>query len=382
ETDQYIRSGHRNPEEFQLDTTRTIVLSDDEGIKAIIAKAKGKDHMEVLSYLFDRNKGWTVDKAKAWFRDHYQEPVHKHVIAMLPFAVSERLVGKPLRIRGIAMTVGMSRNFNIYTPEELQAFAGKLVSAPLYLEHVTASNAVGKVTKTEWDGKDLWYEAEVYDEDAAEKIRKNMIQHVSVGADYDVIDILNGKVPHGLHNAELSLVAVPGIPEANVQILEKLRSKEQASEPTATSEYILGFSRDSDDFLPEHFGTLWLDKENGILAIMGRLRSEPETKRTQSIFFAKDSMWDQNKIRDWLLLHPQYMAEAKTQKITATSDELVLKPSRSTIPVEDAVRMIQNVLPSAMVERSWGLGAQRMCQELRGVIMNLRRRMDSNVRPQ
>jgi hypothetical protein len=32
-----------------------------------------------------------------------------------------------LRIRGVAMTAGMSRNFNIYTPEELQTFAGKFV---------------------------------------------------------------------------------------------------------------------------------------------------------------------------------------------------------------------------------------------------------------
>jgi hypothetical protein len=32
--------------------------------------------------------------------------------------------------------------------------------------------------------------------------------------------LLDGKVPHGLHNAELSLVAVPGIPETNIQVLE------------------------------------------------------------------------------------------------------------------------------------------------------------------
>jgi hypothetical protein len=50
------------------------------------------------------------------------------------------------------MTTGMSRNFNIYTPEELQSFAGKLVDVPVYLEHVNAQDAVGKVTKTEWDG--------------------------------------------------------------------------------------------------------------------------------------------------------------------------------------------------------------------------------------
>jgi hypothetical protein len=38
--------------------------------------------------------------------------------------------------------------------------------------------------------------------------------------------VVDGKVPHGLHNAELSLVAVPGIPETNVQVLEKLEDKQ------------------------------------------------------------------------------------------------------------------------------------------------------------
>jgi hypothetical protein len=106
------------------------------------------------------------------------------------------------------MTIGMSRNSNIYTPKELEAFAGKLVDAPVYLEHITAQNAVGKVTKTQWDGQNLLYEAEIYDEDTAAKIRKGLIRHVSVGADYETIDLVNGKVPHGLYNAEMSLVAV------------------------------------------------------------------------------------------------------------------------------------------------------------------------------
>jgi hypothetical protein len=39
---------------------------------------------------------------------------------------------------------------------------------------------------------------------------------VSIGADYERLDVVDGKVPQGLHNAELSLVAVPGIPEANI----------------------------------------------------------------------------------------------------------------------------------------------------------------------
>jgi len=362
ETDEYIRSGHRSPEDFQEDSFRTITIDADKGIKAVIGKPKGKDTTEVQSYLFDKSKDWTVEKAKAWFEAHKESKVKEHVSAILPFKVLEKIVDKPLRIRGIAMTSGMSRNFNIYTPEELQAFTKKLVSAPVYIEHVAVPNAVGKVTKTEWDGQNLWYEAEIYDDEVAEKIRKGLIQHVSVGADYETLDIVDGKIPHGLHNAELSLVAVPGIPETNVQILESLKTvkeqqeicvfcgknpvkfwlgccndcfeklpiaeskkkelllekqkmKEQQSfEPIIAGEYVLGFYQDAALFLPEHFRTVWLDKENGILAVVGKLRDRPETERVHAIFFSKEKMWDQTKIRDWLSLHPDYMAPASVSE--------------------------------------------------------------------
>jgi hypothetical protein len=149
ETDQYIRSGHRNPDDFKPDSLRTIAVSAEEGIKAVVGKPKGKDTMEVQSYLFSKDKGWTLDKAKAWFEKHREETRTKeHVSCILPFQVLEKVVDKPLRIKGIAMTSGISRNFNIYTPEELQAFANKLVSALVYVEHIAVPNAVGKVTQT------------------------------------------------------------------------------------------------------------------------------------------------------------------------------------------------------------------------------------------
>ncbi len=392
EAEVYIRSGHRSPEEFQSDSLRTIVLSEDEGIKAVVGKPKGKNTMEVQSYLFDKGKSWDLEKAKAWFEKHHKsEPQHNHVSAILPFHVLEKIVDKPLRVRGIAMTTGMSRNFNIYTSEELQAFASKLVSAPVYVEHVAVPNAVGKVIKTEWDGQNLWYEAEIYDEETAEKIRKGLVGHVSVGADYETIDVLDGKIPHGLHNAELSLVAVPGMPETNIQILEKLRVKEQTFEPIIAGEYILGFHQDASAFLPEHFSTVWLDKENGVLAVVGRLKTEPETQRVQSIFFAKEKMWDEIKIRDWLLLHPHYMASTGVsaplhallnEREKMGNKKIVdsnvagsfLKNPKHMIHIEEAVRMIQNILPSPMVERSWGFGPQRLCQELRGVILKFHER--------
>lgn len=374
EKDEQIRSGHRDPDEFQSETMRTIVLSGDEGIRAIVGKPKGKHRMEVQSYLFDKNKGWVMDEAKDWFNKHARTS-EEHVSMTLPFTVLEKITDKPLQIRGVAMTAGISRNLNIYTSDELKDFAAELVSAPVYLEHVAVPNAVGKVTKTDWDGENLWYEAEIYDEDIADRIRKGLVKHVSIGADYETCDIVDEVVPHGLHNAELSLVAVPGIPETNVQILEKLRAKEQVPEPLIAGEYVLGFSQDTAAFMPEHFSTVWLDKENGVLAIVGKLRDQPDVQKVQSIFFAKTKLWDDVKIRDWLASHPQYMSPTSPMNNVPFDAEKLLKTPRNLIPVDDAVQMIEGVLPSVVVERSWGFGPQRLCQELKGVVLTLRKRM-------
>jgi hypothetical protein len=373
-TEKYIRSGHRDAEEFQQDTLKTITLNEKEGVKAVVGKPKGKHTMEIVSYLFEKDKGWTVEKAKEWFRQHHSTS-KEHVYAVLPFTVAEKIIEKPLRIRGLALTAGMSRNFNIYTPDELQTFAGKLAEAPVYLEHVTAANAVGKVTKTEWDGQGLRYEAEVYDEETADKIRKGLIRHVSVGADYETIDIVDGKIPHGLRNAEMSLVAVPGIPETNIQVMEKLHAKEQAFEPLMAGEYILGFCQDAQAFVPEHFSTVWLDRENGVLAIMGKPRQQPEAQRTMAVLFSKEKMWDQVKIQDWLALHPNYMIPASNSSV---SGSLLKKPAEPVILVGEAATLIEKVLPSHIVQRSWSLGPQRMCQELRRVLVKLRSLQDGH----
>jgi hypothetical protein len=300
----------------------------------------------------------------------------EHVTAVMPFVIAERILNKPLRIQGLAMTTGMSRNLNVYTPKELEAFAGKLVDAPVYLEHVSAQDAVGKVTKTQWDGANLLYEAEIYDEDTAQKIRNGLIRHVSVGADYQTLDEVTGKVPHGLFNPELSLVAVPGIAQSNIQILEKFSAKEQATEPLIGGEYTLGFMQDAGAFLPEHFCTVWLDRQNGVLAVMGKTKMNPDQQRTQAIYFSNDKLWDQNRIRDWLSLHPSYTTPIATQPqpaaAAAFSESLLKKPQEPTIPIGEAMRLIEGVLPTPLVQRSWSLGPQRMCQELNRVLHKLR----------
>jgi hypothetical protein len=227
----------------------------------------------------------------------------EHLSTVFPFSVLEKKADKPLRIRGIAMTTGMSRNLNIYNAEELRTFTDRLNGVPVYIEHVSVPNAIGKVTGTNWDGHNLWYEAEIYDEQIAEKIRKGLIQHVSVGADYEAVDIVDGKIPHGLHNAELSLVAVPGIPEANLQVLERLTQTE------------------------------------------GKLT---EAKRT---------------------------IEDLRKQIPGGG---LLKNPPKMIAASEAANMVAAILPSPMVQRSWSLGPQRMCQELRRVVQQLDQKAGGN----
>jgi hypothetical protein len=265
--------------------------------------------------------------------------VHERVASILPFSVAEKIADKPLQIRGLAMTTGLSRNFNLYTPEELAVFSGKLTDAPVYLEHVSVNNAVGKVIKTDWDGQNLLYEAEIYDEDTAGKIRKGLIQHVSVGADYDTLDSAN--VPHGLHNAEMSLVAVPGIPETNIQVLESLRNGVEGLQ------------------------------EKDIERVVEKVVATISEKNSQEIEGLKTKLTEaEGKL---------VAAEGKLAQANSTVEQLkqlvpgvdLLKNPSKLMPVSEAVKMVKEALPAPMIQRSWGLGPQRMCQDLQRVIQKL-----------
>jgi hypothetical protein len=408
ETDQYIRSGHRSPEDFEQDSLRTITLSEEEGIKAIIGKPKGKDTTEVQSYLFDRSKTWNLDKAKEWFEQHREglKPVREHIQAILPFKVLEKIVDKPLRIRGIAITAGMSRNLNVYMPEELQNFANKLVSAPIYVEHVAVPNAIGKVVKTDWDGQNLWYEAEVYDDEVAEKIRKGLIQHVSVGADYETIDILDGKVPHGLHNAELSLVAVPGIPETNIKVLEKLVPPNEEELKKLVEAQVKAILEAEQKRLKEaEWDTAYInDLPDSAFAVISKGGTKDDQNKTvprtlrHLPHHKADGSLDIPHLRNALArlsqtdLSPEEQAEAKRHlcahakesdiesefcketESCSIAETLLKKPTEPTIPISEAVRILESLLPSPAVERST-MGMQRECQAIRQAIFKLNERM-------
>ncbi|MEM2234105.1 MAG: hypothetical protein QXP81_11270 [Nitrososphaerota archaeon] len=138
--------------------------------------------------------------------------------------MSEQAVQERVRIAGVLAIPRVSRNMNLYLPSELEAAVRRLNGQPIpiYWEHVEANRAIGTAV-LRWNPEKLQveFEGEVFDPEAEEKIRSGAVRKVSLAADYERLDKLDGvNVPRGLQFRELSLVAVPGIPEANITVVE------------------------------------------------------------------------------------------------------------------------------------------------------------------
>jgi hypothetical protein len=71
-TENYVRIRVRDPDLFVDGSFRTIVLSADQGIHAIIGKLKSdpQGSTVVQNYMFELAKDWTMEKAQAWVKEH------------------------------------------------------------------------------------------------------------------------------------------------------------------------------------------------------------------------------------------------------------------------------------------------------------------------
>lgn len=71
-TEKYVRIRIRDPDLFVEGSFRTIVLSAEEGIHAIVGKLKSdpKGSTVIQNYMFELTKDWTMEKAKTWVKEH------------------------------------------------------------------------------------------------------------------------------------------------------------------------------------------------------------------------------------------------------------------------------------------------------------------------
>jgi len=72
ETENFVHVPVRDAGLFVDNSFRTIEIDADKGIKAVIGKLKSdpKGSTKVQKFIFDKSKGWTLEKAKAWVNEH------------------------------------------------------------------------------------------------------------------------------------------------------------------------------------------------------------------------------------------------------------------------------------------------------------------------
>jgi len=225
ETENEIILFLHDPNDVYPKSIRYYPIDIEDNIKIAIATSADDTWRGILAFHWGKDKEWDKKSAWNWYRQNFPQVSLFETKESFEVSFYEKLLDKPLKVRGILAPARVSRNKNLYLPDELEAAVKELGGReiPVYLEHVDVNNAVGKA-KLFWNPEKLQveFEAEIFDEDVAAKIKNGLIKYVSLGADYEVADMVDGvEVPRGLHFREVSLVAVPGIPEATITAVEK-----------------------------------------------------------------------------------------------------------------------------------------------------------------
>jgi len=377
EDDNYIRSGHRNSEEFKPDTFRTISLNSEEGIKAVIAKPKGKNTMEVASYLFEKNKGWTLEKAKQWFEQHQRREKEslKWFGEIKPTPETHNLIhGKALHpIRTVHPEEWPA--VREYLEEELRKSAHTLVSKPLLLDHHRPLQ--GGVLTAEYKDGAIEYVAKLTDQEILDKIEKGKIKHCSVEFEWDSLERVNGFSPRNITFTGLSLLEnfEPGDPFTTVKVWEAIiaKLKETRQVSAEPNEFIFYLVQNPAAFLEERFSKVWVDQTNGVQGLYGYLREKPDSPQPMALLFMKANGWTLEKMQSWLTDHPQYVRQAQPLKIEIEDKK---KPAlaEAILPNESeqlqascglvSKREILDLLPER-VPIHWGYGPAELVRRLR-----------------
>jgi len=133
ETENYIRSGHGNPDDFEhlvtVDNQTERFGWLPEGVKALFGRKKDGS-MGIQSYLFSKEQDWTMEKAKAWFTEHKQTIKESFSWLRKIPEDSHNL------IYGVAVCEGLTKHKqHLYTRDELTRAARTLIGKPITIDH-------------------------------------------------------------------------------------------------------------------------------------------------------------------------------------------------------------------------------------------------------
>ena len=133
-----------------------------------------------------------------------------------------RMVGDDFLVTGVCINETTTRNGIKYTVDELEHAAQSFRSKPILLDHENkVNNIVGRTTENvsfSHEKRGIEFEARIVNEDIKQKINDGLITDVSIGASVkDLVEEDDGsRRAVGLEGMEISFVAVPGDPNANL----------------------------------------------------------------------------------------------------------------------------------------------------------------------
>ena len=190
---------------------------------------KQRQWMAVWNSIYNATHDEDRAFAGAWskVKEEYEMSVKERFEKML----------KPMRVTGVAINASLSNNMNLYTPLELEKFAPSLIGKNIYMEHVEAGNAVGKILNAWYDKQQklVSYIGEIWDQGASDQINLGLLKRVSIAAGYRTMDLAQVAIPHDLNAEHLAIVASPGDDASSIMPLRE-SAKQRVLEATVEPE--------------------------------------------------------------------------------------------------------------------------------------------------
>lgn len=235
ETENEIKYRIRNPSKYKKFRRKNIEKGVDLVLGIIIVDKKEKT--EVQSIAFNKNF-FDMKQAKAWIQAHpglsesfsisengaiTLENVKEIFVAEIAENETDEGV---LKVKGIAIEKGVSRNGIEYSAEELKKTKFNK-NTPILKDHNNSVDAIiGSLEEAQYieEGQKIVYSGIINDVEIQEKIKDKRVRCVSVGMMLsEITKPKNAKnyLAKGLELVELSAVAVPGIANASIGISEK-----------------------------------------------------------------------------------------------------------------------------------------------------------------